>query len=189
MLAGLELVRVMQEPAATEPHIESDQALVLAARAGNRTAFGTLVRRYERSVRATCWAVLSDHNRAADAAQEAFLAAYRSLASLREPAAFAGWLMTIARNRAIRHARQRRRESPLPPNLLAARSTEEMDFDLLSAVAALPEQERVVVMLRYFDSHDVAAVAKILGRPVGTVTKQLSRAHDRLRRSLAKEDV
>jgi RNA polymerase sigma-70 factor (ECF subfamily) len=51
----------------------------------------------------------------------------------------------------------------------------------LAAVVALPEAESQVVMLHYFDGHPVAAVAAILGRPVGTVTKQLSRAYARLR--------
>jgi RNA polymerase sigma-70 factor (ECF subfamily) len=54
-------------------------------------------------------------------------------------------------------------------------------------VTSLPEHERIVIMLRYFENHEVAAVAAILGRPVGTVTKQLSRALGRLRRSLAEE--
>lgn len=53
--------------------------------------------------------------------------------------------------------------------------------DLLEAVARLPDHERVVVGLRYFDGHAVNDIAAITGRPVGTVTKQLSRAIKRLR--------
>ena len=49
------------------------------------------------------------------------------------------------------------------------------------AVAALPEHQRLVVALRYFDGHSVAEVAALAGRPVGTVTKQLSRALERLK--------
>jgi len=51
---------------------------------------------------------------------------------------------------------------------------------LLAAVMRLPERERQVVTLRYFDGHSVQAVAEITGRPLGTVTRQLSRAYARL---------
>jgi len=177
-------VETRPEPAA----VESDADLVAATLAGDAAAFGRLVGRYQRSAHAACWAVLRDSHLAADAAQEAFLAAYRSLATLRDPAAFGGWLTTIARNRAVRAGRRVARESPLPPTLAGGQCADPgPDADLLRAIAALPEHERAVLTLRYFEHHDVAEIAAVLGRPVGTVTKQLSRAHDRLRRSLAKE--
>ena len=55
---------------------------------------------------------------------------------------------------------------------------------LLGAVAGLPESEKQVVMLRYFAGHTVKEAAEIVGRSVGTVTKQLSRARKRLRAML-----
>ena len=58
---------------------------------------------------------------------------------------------------------------------------EEDQQALLAAVMRLPTGEREVVMLRYFDGHTVKDVASIAGRSVGTVTKQLSRAHQHLR--------
>ncbi len=168
---------------------ESDARLVTAALAGDVAAYGRLVDRYRRSAHAACRAVLGDAHLAADATQEAFLAAYRALNTLRDPAAFGGWLTTIARNRATRVRRRLPRDSPLPPTVVDHRTVDPPpDPDLLAAIAALPEHERLVLMLRYFERQDVAEIAAILGRPVGTVTKQLSRAHDRLRRTLAKED-
>lgn len=169
-------------------NISSDESLVTSALgAGGASAFGQLVRRYERAVRATCLAVLRDHHLASDAAQEAFVAAYRSLGSLRDRAAFGAWLTTIARNRAIRCARNRRFDAPLDSCLRMPVASAGDDHEVLAAVAALPEHERVVIMLRYFEKHEVGAIAAILGRPVGTVTKQLSRALGRLRRALAEE--
>jgi RNA polymerase sigma-70 factor (ECF subfamily) len=53
--------------------------------------------------------------------------------------------------------------------------------DLLAAVAGLPEHERLVVVLHYLDGRSVVEVAEVLGRPAGTVTKQLSRAIARLK--------
>ena len=55
---------------------------------------------------------------------------------------------------------------------------------LLAAVVKLPEAEKQVVMLRYFAGHSVSEVAGALGKNIGTITKQLSRAHKRLRKIL-----
>jgi RNA polymerase sigma-70 factor, ECF subfamily len=172
----------------------SDAALVVAARAGDMSAFGQLVSRYQRSTVATCRAVLKDSHHSADAAQDAFIAAYRSLNSLRDPAMFGAWIITIARNRARRLGRRIRSDLPLPTMLVDLRDANspggkpEPDTNLLNAIAALPEQERLVIMLHYFEETDIAKIAVILDRPTGTVTKQLSRAYDRLRRRLAKGD-
>ncbi len=180
--------RAMDPPDRRSTPIESDAALVEAVRRGDLAAFGRLVDRYQRSAHAACWDVLKDSHLAADAVQETFLAAYRAINTLRDPTAFGGWLITIARNRASRVARRVRREAALPLTLVDPRVVDPPpDPDLLAAIAILPEHERAVVNLRYFEHHDVAEIAAVLGRPVGTVTKQLSRAHDRLRRSLSKE--
>jgi RNA polymerase sigma-70 factor (ECF subfamily) len=168
-----------------------DATLVAASLDGRREAFGELVRRYERSARATCYGVLRDWHLAHDAAQDGFVRAYTSLRLLRDPASFGPWLLTIMRHRASNTARDRRPAAPLylvadPPQkpILPDRRTDA----LLAAVSRLPEHERAVVMLRYFDGHDVATIAAICGRPLGTVTKQLSRAHERLRDALAREE-
>lgn len=61
---------------------------------------------------------------------------------------------------------------------------DEMNRKLLDAVMRLPEHQRVVVMLRYFDNHSMMMISQITGRPVGTITMQLSRAHARLHKWL-----
>jgi RNA polymerase sigma-70 factor, ECF subfamily len=166
----------------------SDESLVTTALGGGGApAFAHLVRRYEKTARATCLAVLKDHHLACDAAQEAFVAAYKSLASLRDRSSFGAWLMTIAHNRAIRLGRNRKTVAPLTSSMIQPMDRKPEDLELLSAVSALPEHERIVIMLRYFQNHEVRAIAEILGRPVGTITKQLSRAHERLRQALAEE--
>ena len=157
--------------------------------AGESRAFEGLVRRYERSVRAAALDVAKDSHLSRDIAQEAFLRAYRQLATLRRPAAFGPWLMQITRRCAVDVVRRRRTEGPLGPNLVATTPghngrLEEDKERLLAAVMGLPSGERQVVMLRYFGGHTVKDVARIAGRSVGTVTKQLSRAHRRLRNTL-----
>jgi RNA polymerase sigma-70 factor (ECF subfamily) len=191
------------KPAAVE--VRPDGEIVTAVLDGDRSAYAQLVRRYERAVRATTWRVLRDRHLADDAAQEAFVAAYESLGKLRDPSAFGAWLLVIARQRALRIAKNRKRhregEAPAGPTIASyatngsagASPSQQIAIDdqsdvVLEAISTLPEHERVVVMLRYFEDHDVQTIAMILNRPIGTITKQLSRAHERLRLRLRGEE-
>lgn len=173
--------------------MQSDAELVTTAVGGDPEAFAVLMRRHERSVRAAAVEVLGDHEAARDAAQETFLAAYRKLGELRNGSAFGPWVVKIARRRAGRMARQRRVTASLEsqPDPVDARGDGHLDGTsrrLLSAVMSLPRHERAVVMLRHFDGLSVQVVAEMTGRPVGTVTKQLSRAYARLRQRLKDEE-
>jgi len=165
--------------------LASDAELVTAACAGDREAFGQLVRRYERAVRATALGVLGNYHAADDAAQETFVAAYEKLGQLRRASAFGGWLMKTARRKAIQHARRGPKAVSLdgldPPAPSADGRLDEPSQRVLTAVMKLGGSERLVVMLRYFDGRTVRDIAVTTGQSIGTVTKQLSRAHRRLR--------
>jgi RNA polymerase sigma-70 factor (ECF subfamily) len=168
---------------------QSDAELVYAVLKGDTGAFANLVRRYEHAVRAVAVDILGEINAADDAAQETFIKAYEKSGSLKKPAAFGPWLLRIARRCALDAARRRRKTEPLQSleNVEAVSGNGRLDEDkqeLLSAVVRLPSAERQVVMLRYFDQRSVRQVAEVCGRSVGTVTKQLSRAHRRLRNML-----
>jgi RNA polymerase sigma-70 factor (ECF subfamily) len=180
--------------AAGATDIRPDAQIVAAVLRGDRRAYALLVARYERGVLATTRRVLREPHLARDAAQDAFVAAYESLGRLRDPSAFGAWLLRIARRMASRLAQRRgiRHAESLPEDHPAPVDPNDGAADLewaLAATAGLPEQERVVVVLRYFEDHDVRTIAAMLGRPVGTVTKQLSRAHERLRQHLRKEGL
>jgi len=173
--------------------VQSDAELVKAALDGEKDAFAVLVKRYERSVRAVAMNVLGDHTTAQDVSQDAFVRAYENLPALRKVSAFGPWLIKITRRCALTAARQRPRETTLDPTDTFPSEKKDGQFDeqkqrLLAAVVKLPESERQVVMLRYFSGHSVRDVAAILGRSVGSVTKQLSRAHKRLRNILERSE-
>jgi RNA polymerase sigma-70 factor (ECF subfamily) len=177
----------------TSRELRPDAELVPATLGGDRAAFTALVARYERAALATAWGVLHDRHLSQDAAQEAFVSAFMNLCRLREHATFGAWLLTIARRAATRSAKCRRRQvaDPLPqahPVDAKARGSVDLEW-VVAATAELPEHERVVIYLRYFEDLDVGDIAKVLARPVGTVTKQLSRAHERLRQHLQKEGL
>jgi len=169
--------------------VQADCELVNAVLDGNKEAFAILVRRYERPVRAVALAVVGDHHSATDVSQDAFVKAYQQLAGLRKREAFGPWLMKITQRCALDYARRNPKETQLELNVTAAieNPNDQLDEEkqaLLAAVVRLPEAERQVVMLRYFAGHSVKDVADVVGRGVGTVTKQLSRAHKRLRNIL-----
>ena len=160
---------------------------------GEKQAFAVLVRRYSRPVRAVALDVLRDYHSAGDAAQDAFVKAYQKLPQLRKADAFGPWLMKITRRCALSTARRRPRETALdlavtsPPKSTDGR-LDEPKHRLLAAVVRLPRVEKQVIMLRYFAGHSVKDTARIVGRSVGTVTKQLSRAHKRLRNILERSE-
>ncbi|HEV8379819.1 MAG TPA: sigma-70 family RNA polymerase sigma factor, partial [Tepidisphaeraceae bacterium] len=88
--------------------------LVRQAQQGDARAFSALIARYERSVLAVAYSAAGDGDRAADAAQEAFLRAWRKLETLKEPQCFGNWLLGIARNVALDAGRKLRRQATEP---------------------------------------------------------------------------
>ncbi|MDR3638218.1 MAG: sigma-70 family RNA polymerase sigma factor [Isosphaeraceae bacterium] len=165
--------------------MESDSDLVHRVRSGEKDAFETLIARYERSVRSIALAYLADHHSAEDAAQDSFVTAFRTLQSLREPDKFGPWLMQIARRVSGRFVRGRGFIPVTVPDAgriaVPANPERPLHQHLLALLERLPEQERLVVTMRYFDGHSTKEIADITSRPLGTVTKQLSRAYERLR--------
>jgi RNA polymerase sigma-70 factor (ECF subfamily) len=172
---------------------QSDAELVQEILAGHKEVFALLVARYERSVRATALSIVKRTHPAEDAAQEAFVRSWRQLSELRNPAAFGPWLMKITRRCAIDSLRK---QQPLKYSNSLDQSPayerngrlDEKNQYLLETIQKLPKAERQVVMLRYFGPHTVRELAAVLNRSVGTVTKQLSRAHRRLKQRLQEFD-
>ncbi len=173
--------------------MQSDAELVNAVLNGEKEFFTELVKRYERPVRAVALDVLGEYHSATDVSQDAFVRAYERLTGLRKPEAFGPWLMKITRRCALDSARRRPKEIRLETKIAAAIENQDCRLDgdkqgVLAAVVKLPGAEKQVVMLRYFGENSVNDVAKILGRSVGTVTKQLSRARIRLRNILERSE-
>jgi RNA polymerase sigma-70 factor (ECF subfamily) len=170
--------------------VQSDSELVQKALNGDRQAYGRLFERHERSVLAVALAVLGDYHAAQDAAQETCVTAYTRLRSLRRGSSFGAWVRKIARREAIA-ARRRMSKAKNAGSVPAERdrSAEDGCIDeqtrlLLAAVLRLPKHEQEVLTLRYFEGHSVKTISEMTGRPVGTVTMQLSRARTRLRKWL-----
>ncbi len=173
--------------------MRTDAELVNAVLDSEKQAFAVLVKRYERPVRAVALDVLGDYHSAADVSQEAFVKAYDQMAGLRKPEAFGPWLMKITRRCALDSARRKAKETQMKTKIATSTESPNGRLDegmqrILAAVLRLPKAEKQVVMLRYFGENSVKDVAEIVGRNIGTVTKQLSRAHKNLRKIIERSE-
>jgi RNA polymerase sigma factor (sigma-70 family) len=169
------------------------------ARAEQGQAFGEIVRRYQDLAFACAYTVLGDFHLAEDAAQEAFLAAWRNLDHLRQPAAFPGWLKRIVVSQCSRLTRNKRVETIALDSAAelvareadpawAAEAREERDR-VLGAVGDLPEHERMVTALFYVADYSQNDIAAFLELPLTTVKKRLWSARQKLRDRLSEEMV
>lgn len=170
----------------------SDQEVIAQVLAGQTDRYATLVSRYQRLARAAAIRIVRDGHAADDVAQEAFVAAFQSLSSLRDRSSFGAWLLGIVRRRAATAVKKDRRRQSIcgpmdarTPPPCAYPSAESLE--LLELVDRLPDQERIVLGLKHFEGRSVQEIAEITGRPIGTVTKQLSRARQRLHDWLTQE--
>jgi RNA polymerase sigma-70 factor (ECF subfamily) len=159
---------------------------VHAAQDGDRAAFGVL---YERFARLVHGVLLGGAQRedVPDLLQEVFLRALRQLHTLREPAAFGGWIATMARNEARMHHRSTRPMEELsdqvagpPPSAIGV---VEMD-DVLRALRALPERYREPLTLRLVEQMGGEEIARTLGLTHGTVRVYLHHGIRLLREQL-----
>jgi RNA polymerase sigma factor (sigma-70 family) len=170
----------------------------VAARRGDLSAYETLVRRYEQLAFRVAYLMLRDAAEAEDAAQEAFVRAYRALGRFRPDEPFRPWLLRIVANQAIsgRRAAERRgavaaryeREAPVAP--LPSPESEVLGHErrdaVLRGLAQLSADDQRVLHLRYFLDLGEAEVADALGCARGTVKSRLHRALGRLRPVLAR---
>lgn len=166
--------------------LRSDAECVRLALDGHPEEFCELVTRYEHAVVSYLSGRLRDAESAEEAAQEAFVRSYFSLARLRKPHKFFSWLLGIAERVAREEfgRRKRRAGSHELTSAEAPPATAERDIDLERAVAELAEPYREVVLLRFYAGLSCGEIAAKLSMPLGTVTKRLSRAYADLREVL-----
>jgi RNA polymerase sigma-70 factor (ECF subfamily) len=162
---------------------------VRAAQAGDRDAFGELYARFARFVHAILLARVPP-DAAPDLAQEVFLQAWTSLGSLREPAAFGGWVGALARHRAIDFVRRVPMEVELSDRSLphAQPDAQYEAAEALAAIHDLPEAYREPLLLRLVEGCSGREIAALCGLTEDSVRVNLHRGFKLLRERLGTHD-
>ncbi|GAA3244458.1 RNA polymerase sigma factor [Nonomuraea helvata] len=176
----------------------NDDEAIERSLAGDLAAYEALVARYSALAHRTA-SMLGAGDEAEDVVQEAFVKAFRHLASFRRDAPFRPWLLRIVANETHNLTRSRGRRSELTLRLGATASVAAPDDPegaavatdrrsrLLEAVRRLPDRERQAVVCRYFLQLSEAETAQVLDWPVGTVKSSTHRGLARLREEVGNE--
>ncbi len=164
------------------PPASAEEELVRSASQGDRAAFEELYNRNARLVRAVLLARVAIAH-VEDLMQDVFIQAYRQLPRLRTPAAFRGWLMSIARNRAAEHHRERLRNLALAPTKQPVTGHEEAVI-ILDAIRKLPEAYRETLILRLVEGMTGPEIADRANLTPDSVRVNLSRGMKLLREKL-----
>lgn len=182
----------------------NEQALITDAQSGNLDAFNTLVLHYQDSVFNTALRILGDEDQAADASQEAFISAFKSISSFRG-GSFKAWLMRTVTNACYDELRRQKRRPTTPlepdaddgeemdsprwladPNMTPAQQAEadEVEHAIQHCLDNLPLEFKTVVVMADIQGMDYTEVAAAVRVPLGTIKSRLARARLRLRECL-----
>lgn len=157
----------------------TDLELVQQVRNGKREAFTELMRRYQQRVYWVARRIVGSHDDADDVAQETFVKAYLGLGDFRGDSSFFTWLYRIAVNLSLNVVRKQQlisylRDSPIISSFLPASENPYKDAELKDlesrlhqAVAKLPEKQRAVFVMRYFDEMSYEEISEVLKTSVG----------------------
>ncbi|GAB1531728.1 MULTISPECIES: RNA polymerase sigma factor [Brevibacillus] len=158
---------------------------VLLAKRGDREAFIAVVKQVESSLYHTAKSILKKEEDIADALQETILKAFKSLHSLREPQFFKTWMFRVLINECNKIVANRSRNVLMDefPIQLSLSPKDEL-IDLRDAVERLDEQQRLVIVLHYFEDIPLRQVAEILEISESAAKMRLSRARNNLMEKL-----
>ncbi|MGE0386905.1 MAG: RNA polymerase sigma factor RpoE [Gammaproteobacteria bacterium] len=182
----------------------ADKELVARVLRGDKSAFDLLVLKYQHRIVKLVGRYVRDPHDAMDVAQEAFLKAYRALASFRGDSAFYTWLYRIAINTAKNHLvmiarrpievetqnadgeeeidlEESQRDNSTPEHLLLA---DEIQRTILDAIDSLPEDLRMAINLREVEGMSYEDIAQVMDCPIGTVRSRIFRAREAIDRRL-----
>jgi RNA polymerase sigma-70 factor (ECF subfamily) len=187
------------------PESQSDADIMLRVKAGDQSAFEYLVQKYRRPMLSFMYRMARNAAVAEDLAQEVFLRVYRSRETYEPSAKFSTWLYRIATNLAVNHARDTRHERPevqvsldepdeesgatleLPDAALNAEQQimrRERLLAIRKKIEALPEQQRLAVIMHKYQQMDYKQIADVLKKSESATKSLLFRAYETLREQL-----
>ncbi|MCA2180254.1 RNA polymerase sigma factor [Nonomuraea glycinis] len=169
----------------------SDERLVAAARSGDIESLTALVSGAHPHVQRLARSLCATPEDAEDAAQEALIVLYRKIGTLRASSALVSWMFRIIRNECVRRARLMMRSQPPRTEATAAPSAEDEVFERLeaarvaAAIAALPTDQRQILIMRDVQGLSGRMVADLLGLSTSAMKSRLHRARAAVQRTLS----
>lgn len=187
-----------------------ESELISRALLGDAEAFAELIQPFETKVYNLAYRMCGNREDARDLAQEAFLKVYRALGRFKGRSSFSTWLYRVVSNTCLDQLRRERRsgvaaslddpvetetgglkrelaDSTFEPEQLAMRS--EADAEIRAAVATLPPDHRLAVLLRDFEDLSYEEIARVMDCSLGTVKSRISRARSTLRDRLVRREL
>jgi RNA polymerase sigma factor (sigma-70 family) len=171
---------------------QSDALVVARVLEGDVEAYALLVEKYQRAIFACAWQYLGTHADAEEAAQEAFVQGFEKLAKLREPRFFFPWVWRICATVAMKWRTRGRRIALGVDGSLDAAAPEraggvelaERDAQILAALGKLPEEQRLVLVLRFWENVEYAAISEMTGVSEDALYQRSCRGLKKLRELL-----
>jgi RNA polymerase sigma-70 factor, ECF subfamily len=182
----------------------SDEELVERFQNGDASAFDILVRRWERKLQGAIYRLVGPGDDVRDLSQETLLKAYRGLGTFKKEARFSSWLYQIALNVCRDRMRRTRGKSYVSfdelsevgeaagdagPSALELIEARDLSRQVAAAVAALPEEQREVVVLKEYQGLTFLEIAETLDVPLSTVKTRLYRGLGQLRQQLVRQGI
>jgi RNA polymerase sigma-70 factor (ECF subfamily) len=188
---------------------QTDENLMLRFRDGDKDAFEVLYRRYEKPVLDFIYRMVMDASEAESLSQEAFYRVVKARKRYKATAQFKTWLFQIAINlcrdrmRRMKHRSHLSLNAPVKeqnnggielqdcisdpsPDIPANLESAQLESLIKTAIASLPEEEHLVVVMKEYQGMPYSEIAEVLNCPIGTLKSHNHRAHQKLKKSLSK---
>jgi RNA polymerase sigma-70 factor (ECF subfamily) len=186
---------------------KSDETLMLQFQTGDLHSFDTLVKRWEKPLLNYCYRMVNDIALAEDLRQEVFLRIYRSAKKYRPTAQFPTWMYRIATNLCLDTLAKQKRRKEIPIDAYLESESEgfgeklvdlsdtpdaavvkkEVESHVRSVLVRLPENQRVVVIMRHYNGMKFREIAEVLECPISTVKSRMAAGMERLGQMLLKQ--
>ena len=163
----------------------SESEILELVQKGDREAYQEIVVRHMQSAYYVALAFIHNHQDALDISQEAFIRAFRKIKKFDTKRPFFPWFYRILKNLCVDHYKRRRRLNEVPLENVRVLAVEHEDREMKKAlwkgIDELPDEQKEIIVLRYFQQLSYQEIAEILDKPIGTVMSSLFYAKKRLK--------
>lgn len=164
------------------------ESLVKKAQKGNDKAYLMLFQQFEEDIYRMAYVYVKNKDDALDIVQEVAYQSFKKISTLKNPAYFKTWLMKITINSALNLINKNKKVIQLNPSFEVLTGKEDEDIalslSLNELMNTLQEDEKSIILLKYYDDRTIKEISEILDIPLGTAKSVLYRALDKLRQNL-----